>query len=92
MAMTPDTLKQIREQLGLSQAGLARLLRLHPVNGDRTVRRWEHGQVTIPGPATVAVELLDIYGVPASMVTDATSRTGQASGSQPERQPATATR
>lgn len=69
--MTPDTVKQIREQLGLSQSGMARLLRLHPVNGRRTVRRWELGEVPVPGPAAVALELLDLYGVPASLAADA---------------------
>lgn len=55
--MTPEELREARRKLGLSAAGLARLLRLG-ANGGRTVRRWEAGDSQIPGPAQVAIELL----------------------------------
>ena len=53
--MTPAELRTIRAQLGLSQAGLAALLK---VGSGRTVRRWEAGERDIPGPAAVALKLL----------------------------------
>ena len=43
--------------MGLSQASLARLLRLD-ANGARKVRRWEDGQAIVSGPASVAIEAL----------------------------------
>jgi DNA (cytosine-5)-methyltransferase 1 len=55
--MTAGDLIAARKRLGLSQSGLAQVLRLGP-NGDRTVRRWEAGDVPITGPASVAIELL----------------------------------
>lgn len=55
--MKPSEIKQARQQLGLSQAGLARLLRMGD-NGERQIRRWEDGQVAISGPASVALEAL----------------------------------
>lgn len=55
--MTPDAIKAARQRLGLSQAGLAEALRLGP-NGERTIRRWETGEVPVTGPASVAIELL----------------------------------
>jgi DNA (cytosine-5)-methyltransferase 1 len=55
--MTPTDIKQARKRLGLSQAELAGALRLGP-NGERTVRRWEKGEVPITGPASLALEFL----------------------------------
>lgn len=55
--MTPDQLKEARRKLGLSTAGLARVLRLG-AGGARTVRRWESGESGIPGPAQVAIEFM----------------------------------
>lgn len=55
--MTPDAIKEARQALGLSQSGLAERLRLG-TNGERTVRRWEKGDVPITGPAAVAIELM----------------------------------
>jgi DNA-binding transcriptional regulator YiaG len=49
--------KSARRRLGLSQTGLAEALRLGP-NGERTIRRWEAGDVPVTGPASVAIELL----------------------------------
>jgi DNA (cytosine-5)-methyltransferase 1 len=55
--MTPTEIKTARQRLGLSQVGLAETLRLGP-NGERTVRRWEQGDVPVTGPASLAIELL----------------------------------
>jgi DNA (cytosine-5)-methyltransferase 1 len=55
--VTADELVAARKALGLSQSGLAEALRLGP-NGDRTVRRWEAGDVPVTGPASLAIELL----------------------------------
>lgn len=52
--MAPAQLKAYRQQLGLTQSGLAALLRCDA----RTVRKWEAGDREIPGPAEVAVEAL----------------------------------
>lgn len=52
--MTPDSLKTARQQLGLTQSGLAALLRCDA----RTIRRWEVGDWPVPGPAQVALEAL----------------------------------
>jgi DNA-binding transcriptional regulator YiaG len=55
--MLPADLKSARKTLRLSQAGLAEVLRLGP-NGERTIRRWETGDVPVTGPASLAIELL----------------------------------
>lgn len=55
--MTPADLKAARKALGLSQAGLAEALRLGP-NGQRTIRRWEAGDIPVTGPASVAIEAM----------------------------------
>lgn len=55
--MTPADLATARNRLGLTQAGLAAALRMGK-HGGRTVRRWELGEVEVPGPVQVAVELM----------------------------------
>ena len=50
-------LRDARQRLGLSAEGLGTRLRLGS-NGDRTVRRWEAGDVPVSGPAQVAIDLL----------------------------------
>ncbi len=52
---TPEDIRQARQRLKLSAAGLAAALRLG-ANGGRTVRRWEAGQIAFSGPVAVAVE------------------------------------
>ncbi len=54
--MTPTNIKSIRARAGLSQRKLARLLR---ISDDRTVRRWECGEVPVSGPASIILEMLD---------------------------------
>lgn len=56
--MSPSDLRAAREALGLTQSGLAKVLRLSPKNGDRTVRIWETDGNTVPGPVQVAVEFM----------------------------------
>lgn len=53
--MTPGDLRAARHALGLSAAGLARIVR---VQGSRTVQKWEAGDRAIPGPVAVLVEAL----------------------------------
>lgn len=53
--MTAAELKAARQALGISQPGLATLLRMG-ANGARQVRRWEDGEIPISGPASVAIE------------------------------------
>lgn len=55
--MKPVAVTAARKALGLSQQGLAEALRLGP-NGERTIRRWEQGDVPITGPASLALEML----------------------------------
>ena len=55
--MTPTELNAARKRLGLTQSGLAEALRLGP-NGQRTIRRWESGDIPVTGPATVAIEAM----------------------------------
>ena len=56
--MSPLELKRCRKTLGLSQSGLARLLRLSEDNGDRTVRRWEAGEIEVTGPVSLVLDIL----------------------------------
>jgi DNA-binding transcriptional regulator YiaG len=60
--MTPTRIQSIRKQAGLSQTGLAALLRIADL---RTIRRWEKGDVPISGPASVVLEMLDRDELPA---------------------------
>lgn len=54
----PDTVRQVRQRLGLTQAELAERLRLAPATGKDTVRSWESGKRPITGPAQVALEYM----------------------------------
>jgi DNA-binding transcriptional regulator YiaG len=61
--MTPAEFREARRKLGLSAASLAALLSDrdeggHEVN-PRTIRRWEDGSQPVPGPAVVAVRLIN---------------------------------
>jgi len=56
--MEKERVKEIRQNLGVSQRQLAGMLKMGP-NGDRTIRRWETGVIEITGPASVALELLE---------------------------------
>ncbi len=57
MTTAASKARTIRLAAGLTAAQLAALFRL-PGNGERTVRRWEAGERTVPGPASLLYELL----------------------------------
>jgi DNA-binding transcriptional regulator YiaG len=59
--MTPTEIRAIRKRYGLSQPGLAALLRVSDV---RTIRRWEKGEVPVSGPASIILELMDADELP----------------------------
>ena len=59
--MTPAQIKTIRQQAGLSQTGLAAVLRIADL---RTIRRWEKGDVPISGPASIIMEMLEAGELP----------------------------
>ena len=54
--MTPATFKAIRQRAGLTQSGLAAVLR---ISDGRAIRRWETGEREISGPVTLLMELID---------------------------------
>ena len=53
--MTPARFRRIRHSLGYSAQGLARVL---GVKSGRTVRKWEAGDRSIPGPIQALMRLL----------------------------------
>lgn len=55
--MTPTNLRIARKSLGLTQHSLAEVLRMGKW-GFQSVAKWEKGEVPIPGPAQVAIELM----------------------------------
>lgn len=55
--MTPDELRQAREDLNLSRADLADRLRFG-ANGERRIRRMEQGEIEVSGPVSVVVDAL----------------------------------
>jgi transcriptional regulator with XRE-family HTH domain len=55
--MTPEELRSARKTLGLTQHGLAEALRMGKW-GFQSVAKWEKGEIPVPGPVSVAVELL----------------------------------
>lgn len=55
--MTPIEMREARRKLGMSTGDLADALRMRQ-NGARTVRRWESGELEVPGPAVVAIEAM----------------------------------
>ena len=59
--MTSDEYRAALYRLGLTQAAAAALLRVD----ERTSRRWANGERSIPGPAELALALLERFGLPA---------------------------
>lgn len=59
--MTPTEIIAIRNRYGLTQSGLATLLRM---SDRRTIRRWESGEIPITGPASIILELMDSDELP----------------------------
>lgn len=56
--MKPQQIKDMREDMGLSQKELGIKLRLAGDSPDRTVRAWESGKTPISGPASLALEYI----------------------------------
>ena len=54
--MTPAQFHAIRKRAGLTQSGLAALLRIEDL---RSIRRYETGERSISGPVSLLMELLD---------------------------------
>lgn len=55
--MTPTEFRTARKALGLTQHELAGALRMGKW-GFQTVGKWERGEVPVPGPVSVALELM----------------------------------
>lgn len=64
--MTPDRVHSIRKALGLSQAGLGRLIGMKGQNPDRNIRDWEGGETAVPGPSAGLLEYI-AQGLPATV-------------------------
>lgn len=62
--MTAPKLKTLLGHAGLSKEDLARLLELH----DRTVRRWDNGEIEIPRYVSLLCELMQLPAVRAYLV------------------------
>jgi DNA-binding transcriptional regulator YiaG len=59
--MDGATFKRIRTESGYSQSEICRVLR---ISDKRTIRRWEHGDFPVSGPASIIMELLDSERLP----------------------------
>lgn len=59
--MTPSEFKTIRQRAGLTQSGLAAVLRISDL---RTIRKWEAGERSISGPVAILMEMLDAGELP----------------------------
>lgn len=59
--MHADEVRKIRENAGLSQQGLADLLRMAD---KKTVYRWEGGKVPVSGPSSVVLEMMAAMELP----------------------------
>ena len=55
--MTPADFRTARKRLGLTQHALAGALRMGKW-GFQSVAKWEKGEIPVPGPVQVAVELM----------------------------------
>jgi len=52
--LSPQEIRFLRTQMGMTQADLARMLRVD----DQTVARWEKKKCSIPGPADLGLRML----------------------------------
>ena len=59
--MTPREFRDRRLTLGLSTEQLAERLGVDP----QTIRRWQDGSQSVPGPVTMAMAFLPPAGLPA---------------------------
>lgn len=63
--MTPDELKSLRHQMGLTQRELGEALGYQDA-GATTIRRWEYGTRAIPPVAALLLRYMAKYGLPDS--------------------------
>lgn len=56
--MTPDEMKSLRRDLGLTQSELADAFRLSEKGGKHSVREWETGTREPSGPVSLLYELI----------------------------------
>lgn len=61
--MTPEELKSIRKELGLTQLEFGRVLGLAGADPSRTVRLWEAGKAPISGPVELCLTYIVKYGL-----------------------------
>jgi DNA-binding transcriptional regulator YiaG len=61
--MTPKEFKQHRKALGITAIGLARLFGMG-INYRQQIRKWENGQVKIPGWASLIMDILISRQIP----------------------------
>lgn len=59
--MTSSEFKSIRQRAGLTQSGLAAVLRISDL---RTIRKWEAGERAVSGPVSLLMEMLDAGTLP----------------------------
>jgi transcriptional regulator with XRE-family HTH domain len=57
MRQTKEEFANARRSMGMTAKQLAKTLRMGD-SSDRTIRRYESGQIPIPGPLSVAMEAL----------------------------------
>lgn len=55
--LTPAEFRAARKALGFTQHGMADVLRMGKW-GFQSVAKWEKGEVPVPGPVAVAMELM----------------------------------
>lgn len=56
--MNAAQLREAREHFGLSTADLAALLRMRGAGADRTVRKWESGELPVPGYVSLIFDIM----------------------------------
>lgn len=61
--MTPEQLKSIRLDLGLTQSEFGRVLGLSGADPSRTVRLWEAGSRPISGPVQLCLAYIVKFGL-----------------------------
>jgi hypothetical protein len=57
MRQTKEDFAKAKSDLGMTGVQLAKVLRMGK-GSDRTIRRYESGEIPVPGPLSVAVEAL----------------------------------
>lgn len=57
-------IKQLRRQLELSVNNLSALIEVN----ERTIRRWEHGEIDTPRAVVLLLEMWVKYGIPKTEI------------------------